>query len=234
MQILNMARRQIVLINQALSSAISSINMARGLLQEIEHESRDVAKEMPGIIGKFDGESMLAPDGKKYPVSENYASKSQLVCGDTLKMVEENGRPFFKQIDRVKRVNTTGILAKKDGRWTVVTSDGSYNILSSAISFHQGSEGDEVSVIIPAENKRVPFAAFDRLLKEKAPKVEAKVEGEKEVKREEKPEEKKPVVKKEAEKKKEEKPKKEEKAPKVAEKSAEKPARKAPAEDDLR
>ena len=145
--------------------------MAKQLLREIEEENREDTKAMPGITGKFEGEFMAGSDGKKYPVSENYASKSLLVYGDTLKMVDEEGRPFFKQIDRVKRLSVNGILAKKDGKWHVVTSDGSYGLLSAGVAFHNGKEGDEVVVIIPAENKRVPFAALEKMLNDRPKEV---------------------------------------------------------------
>jgi hypothetical protein len=192
-----MARKQLILIGQALASAVSSINMAKQLLREIEEENREDTKAMPGITGKFEGEFMAGSDGKKYPVSENYASKSLLVYGDTLKMVEEDGRPFFKQIDRVKRLSVNGILAKKDGKWHAVTSDGSYGLLSAGVAFHNGREGDEVVVIIPAENKRVPFAAFEKMLNERPKEVVVVPEGPVEVLK--KPVEKEKVVKEEKE-----------------------------------
>ena len=37
------------------------------------------------VEGVFDGQTMLGPDGKNYPIPANYASKSKLVEGDILK-----------------------------------------------------------------------------------------------------------------------------------------------------
>ena len=159
-------RHQVQLINQALSAAVSSINLARQILREVEAATRTPPRDLPGIAGKFDGEAMVTDKGEKYPVSENYASKSLLVVGDTLKMVTEGDHRLFKQIERVRRVRVEGILTKKEGRWHAVTADGSYRILPAAVSFHRGGEGDEVVVLLPQDNKRVGFAALERVLKE--------------------------------------------------------------------
>ncbi len=172
-----MGKNQIQLISQALQAAVSSINLAKQMLGELEREVRVSAKDLPGITGTFDGEAMTCPDGKKYQVPENYASKSMLVFGDTLKMVEEGGEKLFKQIERVKRITEAGILAKKEGKWHAVTAEGSYKLLPAAVSFHAGEEGDEVTVTIPQDNRRAPFAALETVKKEggvaTAPKPEA-------------------------------------------------------------
>ncbi len=175
-----MGKNQIQLISQALQAAVSSINLAKQMLGELEREVRVSAKDLPGITGTFDGEAMTCPDGKKYQVPENYASKSMLVFGDTLKMVEEGGEKLFKQIERVKRITEAGILAKKEGKWHAVTAEGSYKLLPAAVSFHAGEEGDEVTVTIPQDNRRAPFAALETVKKEggaasiaAAPKPEA-------------------------------------------------------------
>src|SRR3990167_2366131 len=121
-----MSNNKIDLIRQALGAAESSIRLAKQLLGELERAPSVSAdkpkqhKEMPGITGVFDGEEMVAEAGEKYPVPANYASKSLLVVGDTLKLVEERGEKRFKQIEHVKRHKSVGILTKKDGKWKVV------------------------------------------------------------------------------------------------------------------
>ncbi|MCG2686119.1 hypothetical protein L6258_01990 [Candidatus Parcubacteria bacterium] len=187
------SRHQVQLINQALSAAVSSINLARQLLREVEAAERVPSRDLPGIEGKFDGEAMVTNEGEKYPVSENYASKSLLVVGDTLKMVTEGDRRLFKQIERVRRIRVEGILTKKEGRWHAVTADGSYRILPAAVSFHRGDEGSEVVVLLPQDNKRVGFAALERALKESEEKAVPKEVAA--VKKEAKKAEKKPVAK---------------------------------------
>ena len=44
--------------------------------------SDDVAGKV--IEGVFDGQMMMGPDGKNYPIPANYASKSKLVEGDSV------------------------------------------------------------------------------------------------------------------------------------------------------
>ena len=45
--------------------------------------------------GVFDGQNMMGPDGKKYPVPANYASKSKLVEGDVLKLTISDDGSFI-------------------------------------------------------------------------------------------------------------------------------------------
>jgi len=129
--------RKLDLLRQALSAAESSIKLARQLISDIEREDSDSGKkppkEKPGIIGVFDGELMMTDKNETFPVPANYASKSLLVVGDTLKIIDEGGEKKFKQIEHVKRHKTTGILAKKDGKWRVVTPEGSYKVLTEEV-----------------------------------------------------------------------------------------------------
>ena len=64
--------------------------------------SDDVAGKI--IEGVFDGQMMMGPDGKNYPIPANYASKSKLVEGDILKLtIAEDGSFIYKQIGSVDR-----------------------------------------------------------------------------------------------------------------------------------
>lgn len=166
------------LIIQALNAAETSVRLAKQLLQgSYMSEPRVSSKDLPGEVGVFDGEFMTTDAGQKYRVNPNYASKSVLVYGDTLKRVEEGGAERFKQIERVKRQKVEGILAKKDGRFVAVTPDGSYKILPEAVSFYGGQEGDEASVVLPLDDKNVPFAAVESIKKvEKKEVKEVRVE----------------------------------------------------------
>ncbi|MCX6783519.1 MAG: hypothetical protein NT141_00385 [candidate division WWE3 bacterium] len=183
---------QIQFINQALQQSAASLATAKTLMKELEDSLSEFLpspKDLPGIIGKFDGTYLVTDDNQKFQVPENYASKSKLVYGDTLKMIEGAEGATFKQIERVKRTILSGILAKKDGKFVVLTSDGSHNLIPAAVSFHHGQEGDEARVIVPEEHRNCSFATLDEIptrdaeFKIPAPKVE--VEGEHEVKHEE-------------------------------------------------
>lgn len=174
-----MNTNKIDLIKQALSASESSIKLARQLLSELESGRRGEtpkAKEMPGIVGVFEGETMTTEKGEKYPVPENYASKSILVVGDTLKLVENAGQKRFKQIEHVKRHKTIGIIAKKEGKWAAVTSEGSYKILPAAVEHFKGDVGDEVLVQLPANNLQTPWAAVEKVTKKDGEVQEKKSE----------------------------------------------------------
>jgi len=156
------------LIVQALNAAETNIRLAKQLLSGVRAEPPKTSpKELPGIVGTFDGENMLTKEGKKFAVNPNYASKSVLVYGDTLKRIEEGGREMFKQIERVKRQKVEGVLAKKDGKWVAVTPDGSYRVSPVAVEFYGGQEGGEVVVVLPLESKNVPYAALESIKKER-------------------------------------------------------------------
>ncbi len=166
------AKNKIQQINTALNNAVSFINIARNLIKELESESGSISSNLqPGTFGKYVGDGMVTDDGQRYEVPENYASKSVLVYGDKLKMYDEAGVHKFKQVERVKRFRTEGVLAKKEGKWHVVTSDGSYRVLDSAVSHFGGVEGDQCVVLLPLEDKYVPFAAMESVLGKELPKV---------------------------------------------------------------
>ncbi|MDP2720443.1 MAG: hypothetical protein Q8O75_00665 [bacterium] len=187
--------QKIDLIRQALSAAESSLKLARQLLSDLEKEgvkNKPKVNELPGITGIFDGQNMVTESGDKYPVPENYASKSILVVGDTLKLVEQGKEKRFKQVEHVKRHKTNGILTKKDGKWAAVTPEGSYKLLSSSIDHFSGETGDEVLLQIPANNLQSIWAAVEKITKKESleedvketKKTEAKLE--KDEKKEEK------------------------------------------------
>lgn len=171
-------RKKIQSIHHALSAAVSSINLSKRLLNDLEKASSLSTRDMPGEFGAFDGHFMVVEGGEKYPVPENYASKSKLVYGDTLKrIVQEDGKELFKQVERVKRLRIEGVLAKKDGRWCVVDAYGSHEVLAAAIKYYGVGEGDEVLAAIPQENTHAPFATLEgRVGKEEESVVEVEEE----------------------------------------------------------
>jgi len=158
---------QLQFISQNLAEAQGKINDAKALLKELELSLASIlpsSRDLPGITGKFDGTYLVTEDGKKIQVPENYAGKSKLVYGDTLKMIDEaDGSHTFKQIERVPRTTLTGILVKKDGKFVAVTTDGSHALLPAAVSFQHGQENDEVKVIVPEDARNCCFAALDEI-----------------------------------------------------------------------
>lgn len=164
-------------INQALSAAISSINLAKSLLKDIDGTSSRIdTREIDGIVGVFDGKDLVTESGERLEVPVNYASKSKIVFGDTLKMVEDDGKKLFKQIERVKRLTKTGIISKQGGEMVVVTGDGTYKILQVAVEFYKLTEGGQVQVLVPENNIHAPFATIDKNLDDRAQLDKGKVE----------------------------------------------------------
>lgn len=166
----------IELIRQALSAAESSIRLSKQLLADLEKGTSAKAAKgiLPGTIGAFDGENMVMESGEKHPVPANYASKSMLVVGDTLKLVEERGEKRFKQIEHVKRYKTKGVLTKKDGKYHVVTPEGSYRVLSAAAAHFGVSMGEEVVLILPAKNLNAAWGTIESVTEETGEEVSDK------------------------------------------------------------
>src|SRR3989338_4824049 len=132
----------LALIAQMIESAEKNIQSAKQLLRDImgtKHESSDIAKRAQVlsvseggkiIEGVFDGQNMIGPDGKQYPVPANYASKSKLVEGYVLKLtIAEDGSFIYKQIGPVERKKVLGILAQDDkSEYRVVAEGRSYKV----------------------------------------------------------------------------------------------------------
>lgn len=116
------------------------------------------------IEGVFNGENMIGPGGKIYPVPANYASKSKLVEGDGLKLtITEEGRFIFKQISPAKRRTIKGILKFEDNAYHVLADGHSYKILYASVTYHKGKPGDQVTIIIP-ENVDSEWAALESII----------------------------------------------------------------------
>jgi|SRR3989338_3655779 len=107
------------------------------------------------IEGVFDGQNMMGPDGKKYPVPANYASKSKLVEGDVLKLtIADDGSFIYKQIGPVERVKKIGILSvEANGEYRVETSGKSYKVLLASLTYFKAEPGDELTIVVPKEEE---------------------------------------------------------------------------------
>lgn len=119
------------------------------------------------IEGVFDGQSMIGPDGKKYSVPANYASKSKLVEGDILKLtIDRQGNFVYKQIGPVERKRLVGILVKdrERGEFIALAGDAMFRLLMASITYYKGDENDEVVILVPkdADSK---WAAVENIIK---------------------------------------------------------------------
>lgn len=117
------------------------------------------------IEGVFDGQKFAGPDGKEYPVPANYASKSKLVEGDILKLtIADDGSFIYKQIGPVERKQIIGTLVQHDGTYYVEASGREYRILLASVTYFRIAEGDQVTIIVPAENPEATWAAVEAAL----------------------------------------------------------------------
>src|SRR6185436_16523228 len=135
----------IALIAQMIESAEKNIQSARQLLREMmgggtftnsaeimkKAQVLSVSEGGKVIEGVFDGQNMIGPDSKQYPVPANYASKSKLVEGDVLKLtIAEDGSFIYKQIAPVERRKVLGLLILDDkGDYQVVAEGKPYKVL---------------------------------------------------------------------------------------------------------
>jgi len=119
------------------------------------------------IEGVFDGQNMIGPDGKKYSVPANYASKSKLVEGDILKLtIDPEGNFIYKQIGPVERKRMIGVLVRDRDRneYVVIAGEKIFRVLLASITYYKGQENDEVVILVPKDADST-WAAVENILK---------------------------------------------------------------------
>ena len=120
------------------------------------------------IEGVFDGQNMVGPDGKKYSVPANYASKSKLVEGDGLKLtITPDGSFVYKQINLLERDRIVGKLTldEETSEFRVLANNESYKVLSASITYFKGETGDKAAILVP-KNRESSWAAVENIFKE--------------------------------------------------------------------
>jgi len=141
------------------------------LVATLEKQLPKPHEALPGVVGVFDGIYMITSSGDKYEVAANYAAKSMLIFGDSLKMLDQDGRHVFKQVEKLPRAEIEGVLSKKEGKWYLLASSGTYKISDVAANFHAAKVNDTAVALVPAGNKKVSFAALKSVTKEHTPKA---------------------------------------------------------------
>lgn len=179
----NTKTQKFLLIKQLLRSAQKQIEEAARLFEKIENEQiakedKSTAKKIKTdakrlkiieegkiIEGVFDGQNMQGPDGKAYPVPPNYASKSKLVEGDTLKLtIMPDGLFRFKQIAPIERKRMIGQVIIQDDQMAVLAEGKVYKILNASATYYKVSQGDKVTVVIP-QKQRAIWCAIENVIK---------------------------------------------------------------------
>ncbi|OGE76939.1 MAG: hypothetical protein A3C85_00695 [Candidatus Doudnabacteria bacterium RIFCSPHIGHO2_02_FULL_48_21] len=168
----------LALLAQMLESAEKNIQSAKQILREImgskapisaiAEKAKTVSISGGGKIieGVFDGQNMMGPDGKKYPVPANYASKSKLVEGDVLKLtISDDGSFIYKQIGPVEREKKLGILSQtENGEYRVIVDGKSHRVLLASLTYFKAEPGDEVAIVVP-QGQDSEWAAVENVIK---------------------------------------------------------------------
>ena len=149
--------KQLKTLKKLIETAETNLSGAKELLTSLVGSDEtvatsDVAKTSSGkvIEGFFDGQHMIGPDGKSYPVPANYASKSKLVQGDLLKLIiGDDGAFIYKQIGPVERKKLIGTLNLKDGAYFVEARGVEYHVLFASVTYFKAQPGDQVTMVIP-------------------------------------------------------------------------------------
>lgn len=172
----------LALLLQMLENMEKSLQSAKQLLRETMGGKIAVSAPAPHVVekiktlnvsgggkiieGVFDGQNMMGPDGKKYPVPANYASKSKLIEGDVLKLtIADDGSFIYKQIGPVERLKKIGILTQAEtGDYKVAVEGKFYKVLLASLTYFKAQPGDEVTVVIPKDLDS-EWAAVENVIK---------------------------------------------------------------------
>lgn len=168
---------KLALLKEMLESAESSLRSAKQILHELigtpapraqyaQAASKLTFVEAGGSVieGVFDGQNMIGPDGKSYPVPANYASKSKLVPGDVLKLtIMPDGAFIYKQIGPVERRRVVGTLIHEDGQYRVLGEGKAYKVLLASVTYYRASVGDQITLLVP-EFEESEWGAIEHVL----------------------------------------------------------------------
>jgi hypothetical protein len=169
-------------IKQMIEHAETSLRSAKKLLADLDggnpiagtprKEFETAANELPSFVqagqqiieGIFDGQNMIGPNTKAYPVPANYASKSKLIPGDQLKLtITPEGSFLYKQIGPIERKHVKGHLAYDDSQYKVMADGKTYKVLLASVTYFKANVGDEITIIVPV-NGETEWAAIENVI----------------------------------------------------------------------
>ena len=171
----DLPEKQVKRLHSLIQEAETNLAAAKELLISIIGDDGSVITPKSGVNeetvggkiveGIFDGQKMAGPDGKEYPVPANYASKSKLVEGDILKLtIADDGSFIYKQIGPIERIQIIGTLVQHDGAYYVEANGREYRILLASVTYFRINMGDQVTIIVPADNPEATWAAVEAAL----------------------------------------------------------------------
>lgn len=153
---------------KSILSAINEGNEDQGQSEIMTSETNHEDSSDDRIVeGAFDGQGMVGPDGRKYTVPPNYASKSKLVEGDILKLtILPDGSFVYKQILPVGRERLMGTLVKdqKSNEFRIQVGKKIYKVLLASVTYFKGNVGDEVVILVPSEGES-KWATVENIIK---------------------------------------------------------------------
>ena len=174
----------LAMVAQMIDAAEKNIQAAKQMLKEMmggpatranltalsEKAQTFIVSEGGKVIeGVFDGQNMIGPDKKQYPVPANYASKSKLVEGDVLKLtISDDGSFIYKQIGPIERKKMLGILlVDEKGDFKVLAEGKPYKVLLASLTYFKAEAGDEVTIVVP-QGHETDWAAVENVIKKGA------------------------------------------------------------------
>ncbi|MFH1838446.1 MAG: hypothetical protein ABH808_03065 [Candidatus Kuenenbacteria bacterium] len=174
---------QVILIKQVLQKIQNNIDQIFQIIKEIKPNQKEkyliIKKSLKKLKqnfnrkeeliteGVFDGQNMIGPDGKKYIVPINYASKSKLIEGDILKLtILDDGSFIYKQTEPVQRERLKGLLVKdrEANQWEVLAGGNIYKVLTTSVTYFKGEINNEAVILVPKGN-RSQWAAIENIIK---------------------------------------------------------------------
>lgn len=180
---------KLALLQEMIENAESSLRSAKALLVDLGLKKSDLkekyeesAEELTTtdspegkiIEGVFNGQEMIGPDKRHYPVPANYASKSKLIPGDVLKLtIQDDGSFIYKQIGPADRKKIVGTLTQEEGQFKVLCKGKAYKVLLASVTYFRAEVGDKVTLVVP-KHEDSEWGAIENVL----PQDEEHEEGE--------------------------------------------------------
>lgn len=138
-----------------------SASTAKPISSSNDSDGVSVGKVIEGV---FNGQNMMGPGDKTYPVPANYASKSKLVEGDILKLtISDDGSFIYKQIGPIERKKLIGKVVLQDGTYMVEAGGKLFHVLFASVTYFKAQPNDEVTVVIPAD-RDASWAAIEAVI----------------------------------------------------------------------
>ncbi|MBU1110924.1 hypothetical protein KKB83_04890 [Patescibacteria group bacterium] len=137
------------LIAQKIKKIADDLNQ---LFSELQKDQTPAGEQ---VVGLFDGEFVVTDSGGKYQVPPNYSSKTMLVPGDKLRLIQEGPQNKFKHIEQAQKFETQGVVVREGDDWVAVCDEGRFRILAASIKHYGVDVGDRIKLYLPTNYKEL-------------------------------------------------------------------------------